>query len=115
VWLIALVAFLAIGRSVGSTYAKSFSIPGTDSNRAQAVLEADFPIHAGDSDQIVVRAKRGTLRTLSGWSPARHGTRQSKSPLAWPRRMISSMRSRTGACRSASLPGSMAGCSHRSG
>jgi RND superfamily putative drug exporter len=63
VWLIALVACLAIGRSAGSTYAKSLSLPGTGSNRAQAVLEADFPVQAGESDQIVVRAKRGTLRT----------------------------------------------------
>ena len=63
VWLIALVAFIAIGRSAGSNYAKSFSLPGTDSNRAQTVLQADFPAQAGDSEQIVVHAKRGTLRT----------------------------------------------------
>jgi putative drug exporter of the RND superfamily len=62
-WLLALVVFLVIGRSAGSSYAKSFSLPATDSNRAQAVLQADFPAQAGDSDQIVVHAKRGTLRT----------------------------------------------------
>jgi RND superfamily putative drug exporter len=63
VWLIALVAFLAVGRSVGSSYTNSFSLPGTGSNQAQAVLQADFPAQVGDSDQIVVRARQGTLRT----------------------------------------------------
>jgi RND superfamily putative drug exporter len=63
VWLIALVAFLAAGRSAGSSYTKSFSLPGTGSNQAQAVLQADFPAQVGDSDQIVMRARRGTLRT----------------------------------------------------
>ncbi len=62
-WLIALVAFLAIGRSAGSSYTKSFSLPGTGSNQAQSVLQADFPAQAGDSDQIVMQARRGTLRT----------------------------------------------------
>ena len=63
VWLIALVAFLAAGRSAGSSYTKSFSLPGTGSNQAQAVLQADFPAQVGDSDQIVMRARQGTLRT----------------------------------------------------
>jgi RND superfamily putative drug exporter len=59
VWLIALVAFLAIGRSAGSPYAKSFPLPGTDSNRAQAVLQAGLPAQAGDSDEIVRARQAG--------------------------------------------------------
>ncbi len=62
VWLLALIGFVGISRSVGSAYTNSFSLPGTDSQHAQDVLKADFPAQAGDNDQIVVHAKRGTLR-----------------------------------------------------
>ncbi len=62
-WLVALIAFGAIERSVGSSYANNFSLPATDSSRALDILKADFPSQAGDTDQIVVQAKEGTLRT----------------------------------------------------
>ena len=62
VWLIALIGFLAAGR-VGAAYTNTFSLPGTDSTKALGVLKADFATQAGDSDQIVVQAKRGTLRS----------------------------------------------------
>jgi RND superfamily putative drug exporter len=38
-------------------------MPGTDSAKAQQVLSKDFPTQAGDSDQIVVQARHGTLRS----------------------------------------------------
>ena len=60
-WLIALVGFGAIDRSVGSSYANNFSLPATDSSRALDVLKANFPAQAGDSEQIVIQAKDGTL------------------------------------------------------
>ena len=60
-WLVALVAFAAVDRSVGSSYANNFTLPATDSSRAQAVLKANFPAQAGDSEQIVVQARTGTL------------------------------------------------------
>jgi putative drug exporter of the RND superfamily len=63
VWLVALVGCFGLGRAVGSTYSNSFSLPGTDSSQAENVLEANFPAEAGDSDQIVVQAKSGTLRS----------------------------------------------------
>jgi putative drug exporter of the RND superfamily len=62
VWLIALIGFFAIGRLTGSAYQDSSSLPGTDSARALRVLTANFPAQAGDSDQIVVQARHGTLR-----------------------------------------------------
>lgn len=61
-WLMALIGFLAAGR-VGAAYTNTFSLPGTDSTKALSVLEADFATRAGDSDQIVVQARRGTLRS----------------------------------------------------
>jgi RND superfamily putative drug exporter len=63
VWLIALIGFFALGRSVGSAYRQSFSLPGTDSAKALDVLKADYPAQAGDSDQIVVQVRHGTLRS----------------------------------------------------
>ena len=63
IWLIALIGFLAIGRLTGSAYQNSSSLPGTDSATALQVLKTDFPGQAGDSDQIVVQAKQGTLRS----------------------------------------------------
>jgi putative drug exporter of the RND superfamily len=63
VWLIALIGFFAIGRLTGSAYTNSDSLPGTDSAKALRVLTSDFPAEAGDSDQIVVQARQGTLRS----------------------------------------------------
>ena len=63
VWLIALIGFFAIGRLTGSAYSNSDSLPGTDSAKALQVLTTHFPAQAGDSDQIVVQAKQGTLRS----------------------------------------------------
>jgi putative drug exporter of the RND superfamily len=62
-WLIALIGFFAIGRAVGSVYNESDTLPGTDSTQALSVLQADYPAQAGDSDQIVVQARQGTLRS----------------------------------------------------
>lgn len=62
-WLTALIGFAVIGQSAKALYSNTFSLPGTDSSRALAVLKADFPATAGDSDQIVVQARHGTLRS----------------------------------------------------
>ena len=63
IWLIALIGFFAIGRAVGSVYNESNSVAGTDSARALSVLQANYPAQAGDSEQVVVQAKHGTLRS----------------------------------------------------
>jgi putative drug exporter of the RND superfamily len=63
VWLIALIGFFAIGQLVKATYNNNESLPGTDSAKAQQVLTAHFPAQAGDSEQIVVQARQGTLRS----------------------------------------------------
>ncbi len=60
-WLLALVLTYAISHSLGSTYSNNFSFPATDSSRAQDIVKANFPSQSGDSDQIVVQAKSGTL------------------------------------------------------
>jgi putative drug exporter of the RND superfamily len=63
IWLIALVGSFGISKLTGSAYSNSNSLSGTDSAKAQQVLTANFPAQAGDSDQIVVQAKQGTLRS----------------------------------------------------
>lgn len=63
VWLIAFVGFYAIGGSAKAKYTNTFSLPGVDSTAALNVLKADFPAKSGDSEQIVVQAKQGMLRT----------------------------------------------------
>jgi len=60
-WLIALVLVAGIARSVGSNYSNNFSFPSTDSSRALDIVKANFRTQSGDSDQIVVQAKSGTL------------------------------------------------------
>jgi putative drug exporter of the RND superfamily len=63
VWLIALIGFFAISQLAKATYNNNQTLPGTDSAKAQQVLTAHFPAQAGDSEQIVVQAKQGTLRS----------------------------------------------------
>jgi putative drug exporter of the RND superfamily len=63
VWLIALIGFFGISKLAGATYDNSSSLPGTDSAKAEQVLAAHFPAQAGDSDQLVVQARQGTLRS----------------------------------------------------
>jgi putative drug exporter of the RND superfamily len=62
-WLVALVLAAGIAKHVGSTYSTNFSFPSTDSGTASNIVSANFPSQAGDSDQIVVQAKTGTLAT----------------------------------------------------
>jgi putative drug exporter of the RND superfamily len=61
-WLLALFGFIAVGQLAGATYRQSDSLPGTDSAKALQVLTGHFQAQAGDSDQIVVQARQGTLR-----------------------------------------------------
>jgi putative drug exporter of the RND superfamily len=63
VWLIALIGFFGISQAVKSAYTNNNSVPGADSTQAQQVLSANFPAQAGDSEQIVVQARHGTLRS----------------------------------------------------
>ena len=62
-WLIALIGFFAVGLKVAANYAENDSLPGTDSTKALSVLQTNYPAQAGDSDQIVVQARQGTLRS----------------------------------------------------
>src|SRR5919106_3128442 len=60
-WIVGLVAVGAISSAVGTRAATDFSLPGTESQRAQDVLDRDFPSQAGDVDQIVFHARKGLI------------------------------------------------------
>ena len=60
-WIAALIIVGAIAHAAGSSYSNNFSFPSTDSSKALAVEQSNFPARSGDSEQIVVQAKSGTL------------------------------------------------------
>ncbi|HEX3513468.1 MAG TPA: MMPL family transporter, partial [Trebonia sp.] len=65
VWVIALIGFFGISKLAGATYDNSSSLSGTDSAKAEQVLTTHFPAQAGDSEQIVVQVRQGTLRSAA--------------------------------------------------
>src|SRR5438445_1353356 len=60
-WIVALIAALGASSAVGSNYSNSFSLKGTDSQRAVDLLKRDFPAQSGDSDQIVFHVRSGSV------------------------------------------------------
>ena len=60
-WLLALVVIQVIASSVGVKEISSFRLPGTESQRAYDLLAEHFPAAKGDTDQLVYRARTGTL------------------------------------------------------
>src|SRR3954447_20312127 len=61
-WLLALVAIQVVAAGVGVKEISNFRLPGTESQRAYDLLADHFPAAKGDTDQIVYRAKSGTLQ-----------------------------------------------------
>src|SRR5436190_21914836 len=61
-WLLALVVIQVLAASVGVKEISSFRLPGTESQRAYDLLAQHFPAAKGDIDQVVFRARSGTLR-----------------------------------------------------
>jgi RND superfamily putative drug exporter len=60
-WIVLLVAALAFASTVGTHQANDFSLGGTESQRAQDVLQRDFRAASGDVDQVVFRAQTGRI------------------------------------------------------
>jgi RND superfamily putative drug exporter len=61
-WLLALVVIQVIASGVGTKQISSFRLPGTESQRAYDALSQHFPAAKGDTDQLVFKARTGTLR-----------------------------------------------------
>ncbi|MGQ0777303.1 MAG: MMPL family transporter, partial [Pseudonocardiales bacterium] len=60
-WLVTVVALTGLASAVGPDYRVDFDLPGTDSARARALLEDNFPTAAGDSSQIVFHTSVGQV------------------------------------------------------
>ena len=60
-WVLLLVAMVGVSSGLGTRQADNFSLGGTESQRAQDLLERDFPGRSGDVDQIVFHAQRGSI------------------------------------------------------
>src|SRR4051794_23598685 len=58
-WIIALVGISVLGQTVGGGLLKTFSLPGTESQRAYDVLGQEFQ-RKGDTGDIVFKAKDGS-------------------------------------------------------
>jgi len=55
------VVAVALFKSAGSDFSNSLTLPGTQSQAAVDALQRDFPQRAGDQDQIVFAASRGSV------------------------------------------------------
>jgi len=60
-WLVAVIALVAISHGLGETTNDNLSLPGTDSQRATDALKQSFPDQANGSSPIVIHARSGKL------------------------------------------------------
>lgn len=65
IWLLAVIGITVISQTVGSAFSDSFSLPGTQSSKALALLGKAFPRQAGDTETIVFHVKSGTVNDPS--------------------------------------------------
>ena len=63
IWLVALVGFFAVNQAAGTDFSTKFQLPNTQSSRALSLLQKQFPAVSGSSDQIVLHARSGTVRS----------------------------------------------------
>jgi RND superfamily putative drug exporter len=61
-WLVGLIALTAAKQSIGTDYRDTFDLSGTQSFDALNLLRASAPKAAGDTEQIVVATKTGSVR-----------------------------------------------------
>ena len=60
-WIAGLAALFALAATAGGTFADDFSAPGSQSARAMALLNQNFPDAAKGKALVVVEAKQGTI------------------------------------------------------
>ena len=62
-WIVLLVGMTMISKATGTAYSNSFSLPGTESTRAYALIASVSPKSSGDIDRIVIATSGGTKVT----------------------------------------------------
>jgi putative drug exporter of the RND superfamily len=60
-WAALAIVVSVIAHSAGSDYANNFTLPGTESQHAQDLLQSEFPGQSGDSDTIVFHTIAGSV------------------------------------------------------
>src|SRR5580700_3389476 len=60
-WAILAVIVVGVGAAANGAFNNSASIPGSQSARATSRLQRDFPARAGANQQVVFKARTGTL------------------------------------------------------
>jgi RND superfamily putative drug exporter len=63
IWVVILLSASFLGKTVGSAYTNSFSLPHTQSTEAVSLLQSASPKNAGDTEDIVVAATNGAKLT----------------------------------------------------
>ncbi len=61
IWIAAILGVGGLAAASGGGFVDSFSLPGSESQKALDLLQAKFPQQAGDSSQVVLRANSGKL------------------------------------------------------
>ncbi len=64
-WIVALAAVQASNKTVGGEYSDDFSLPGSQAQQGQTVLQAHVPAAAGTSSQVVLHDPQ----SLTGFAP----------------------------------------------
>jgi putative drug exporter of the RND superfamily len=62
IWVATLAAIAVPYLMLGASYNDAFNLPGMESTKAQSLLQATIPAQAGDSDQIVVHVRHGSVQ-----------------------------------------------------
>ena len=60
-WIAIAIVTSVIAHGVGRNYSTNFSLPGTESQRAQNLLNREFKTQSGDLDTIVFHTSQGTV------------------------------------------------------
>jgi RND superfamily putative drug exporter len=60
-WVAVLIIVGGASQALKATYSNDYSLPRTDSSEALAILQQDYPSQAGDTEQVVMEARTGTL------------------------------------------------------
>ncbi len=60
-WVAALIVCVMAASAAGEDFSTNFTLPESDSQQAQELLENEFPQASGDEIQVVLQAREGTL------------------------------------------------------